>query len=79
MIGLYELYRVFKIEKSCAVCRRRTGNDCILLQSEISVYSDMMLFVIALLVVLMFVYVFSYPKYHTEQMLAAFLVYFMYR
>ncbi len=31
-----------------------------------------MLFVIALLVVLMFVYVFSYPKYHTEQMLAAF-------
>ena len=32
LIGLYELYRVFKIEKSCA-------NDCILLQSEISVYS----------------------------------------
>ena len=33
---------------------------------------DMLLFGIALLVVLMFVYVFSYPKYHTEQMLAAF-------
>ena len=33
---------------------------------------DMMLFVIALLVVLMFVYVFSYPKYNTQQIMAAF-------
>ena len=30
------------------------------------------MFVLGVLVVLMFIYVFSYPKYKTEQMLAAF-------
>lgn len=72
LIGLYELYRVFKIEKSCAGVVGGLATIVYYCNLKFQFIPDMMLFVIALLVVLMFVYVFSYPKYHTEQMLAAF-------
>ena len=72
LIGLYELYRVFKIEKSCAGVMGGLATIVYYCNLKFQFIPDMMLFVIALLVVLMFVYVFSYPKYHTEQMLAAF-------
>ena len=72
LIGLYELYRVFKIEKSCAGVVGGLATIVYYCNLKFQFIPDMLLFVIALLVVLMFVYVFSYPKYHTEQMLAAF-------
>ena len=72
LIGLYELYRVFKIEKSCAGVVGGLATIVYYCNLKFQFIPDMMLFVIVLLVVLMFVYVFSYPKYHTEQMLAAF-------
>lgn len=72
LIGLYELYRVFKIEKNCAGVVGGLATIVYYCNLKFQFIPDMMLFVIAFLVVLMFVYVFSYPKYHTEQMLAAF-------
>ena len=68
LIGLYELYRVFKIEKSCAGVVGGLATIVYYCNLKFQFIPDMLLFVIALLVVLMFVYVFSYPKYHTEQM-----------
>ena len=72
LIGLYELYRVFKIEKSCAGVVGGLATIVYYCNLKFQFIPDMMLFVIALLVVLMFVYVFSYPKYHAEQVMAAF-------
>ena len=72
LIGLYELYRVFKIEKSCAGVVGGLATIVYYCNLKFQFIPDMMLFVIVLLVVLMFVYVFSYPKYHAEQVMAAF-------
>ena len=67
---------MFKIEKSCAGVVGGLATIVYYCNLKFQFIPDMMLFVIALLVVLMFVYVFSYPKYHTEQMLAAFFCVF---
>lgn len=72
MIGLFELYRVFRIQKSVAGI---VGYLAVLLfytNLKWNFIPDMMIYVIGVLVVLMFVYVFTYPAYKTEQMLAAF-------
>ena len=58
LIGLYELYRVFKIEKSCAGVVGGLATIVYYCNLKFQFIPDMMLFVIALLVVLMFVYVF---------------------
>ena len=62
LIGLYELYRVFKIEKNCAGVVGGLATIVYYCNLKFQFIPDMMLFVIAFLVVLMFVYVFSYPK-----------------
>lgn len=72
LIGLFELYRVFGIEKSCAGAAGYLAVILYYCNLHFSFIPDTMMFVIGLLVVLMFVYVFSYPKYDTQQMLAAF-------
>lgn len=72
LIGLFELYRVFGIEKSCA---GGIGYLAVILyycNLQFSFIPDIIMFVIGLLVLLMAVYVFSYPKYDTQQILAAF-------
>lgn len=72
LIGLFELYRVFKIEKSIAGVAGYLATIIFYCNLKFMFIPDMMIFAIGALVVLMFVYVLSYPKYHTEQMLAAF-------
>ena len=72
LIGLYELYRVFKIEKSCAGVVGGLATIVYYCNLKFQFIPDMMLFVIALLVVLMFVYVLSYPKYRAKQLMASF-------
>lgn len=72
LIGMFELYRIFQIEK-CAV--GAAGYIAVIVfYADLwqSFLSDPMLLVMGLLVCLMFVYVFTYPKYKTEQILAAF-------
>ncbi len=73
MIGLYELYRVFKIEKSIAGMAGYLLTAVFYCNLKWNFIPDTMIYVIGALVLFMFVYVFTYPKYKTEQMLAAFL------
>lgn len=72
LIGLFELYRIFKIERSIAGIAGYLAALLFYCNLKFDFLPDTMLFVIGYLVVLMFIYVFSYPKYKTEQMLAAF-------
>ena len=72
LIGLYELYRVFQIEKSIAGCLGAALTAIFYCNLEWKFIPDMMIFVIGALVLFMFVYVFSYPKYKTEEILAVF-------
>ena len=72
LIGLYELYRVFQMEKSLVAIVGYLATILFYVDLEECFISDTMMFVIGVLIVFMFIYVFSYPKYKTEQMLAAF-------
>lgn len=72
LIGMFELYRVFQIEKSIAGI---IGYLAAILYYGNLFYSfipDTMIFVLGVLLILMFAYVFTYPKYRIEQILAAF-------
>lgn len=72
IIGMFELYRIFHVEKSFpgivgyAAALAYYGN-LLFFRAE-----DVMVFVMGFLIVLMFVYVFTYPKYKTEQILGVF-------
>ena len=76
LIGMFELYRIFKIEKEPAGVAGYIAAIVYYLNLLFGFIPDMMMFVLGVLVVLMFIYVFSYPKYKTEQMLAAFFAVF---
>lgn len=76
LIGMFELYRIFKIEKAPAGVAGYLAAIVYYLNLLFGFIPDMMMFVLGVLVVLMFIYVFSYPKYKTEQMLAAFFAVF---
>lgn len=71
-VGMFELYRVFKIEKQLPAVIGYLMATIYYINLKLAFLSDMMLFVLICLIALMFVYVFTYPKYKTEQMLAAF-------
>ncbi|MBO5302650.1 MAG: phosphatidate cytidylyltransferase [Lachnospiraceae bacterium] len=72
LIGMYELYRVFGMEKSVLGITGYLMALLYYITLIIPIFSDAMLFVLGTLVIMMFVYVFTYPKYKTEQILAAF-------
>lgn len=71
-IGMFELYRVFSFEKS--VLGFAGYLAAIVYYGNLwgSFCDDKMLFVMGILILLMFVYVFSYPKYNAKQIFAAF-------
>ena len=71
-IGMYELYRVFKIEKELAAFIGYLMATIYYINIRVPFIPDMMMFVLGCLVALMFVYVFTYPKFKTEQLMAAF-------
>lgn len=73
MIGLYELYRVFGIERELIGFAGYLATLIFYCNLYFNFLPEAWIFAIAYLVVLMFIYVFSYPKYRTEQVLAAFL------
>lgn len=72
LIGVYELYRVFHIEKSAIGFIGYLAAGIYYVSLIFPMFPDAILFVLGTLVVMMFVYVFTYPKYKTEQILAAF-------
>ena len=71
-IGMFELYRIFHIEKDAAGIVGYLCAAVYYANLRFEFLPDTMVFVLGTLMALMFVYVFTYPKYKTEQMLAAF-------
>ena len=72
LIGMYELYRVFKMEKELPAIIGYGMATLYYLNLRFAFIPDMMMFVLGSLIILMFIYVFTYPKYKTEQLLATF-------
>lgn len=71
-IGMFELYRIFHIEKELPGMVGYLVATVYYCNLKFGFLPDLMMFVLGLLILLMFVYVFTYPKYKTEQLLAAF-------
>ena len=82
LVGMYELYRVFKMERSllAIVCYVGTLAYYIALIWDWNpVAGGSMAFVLsiaAFLIVILAIYVFSYPKYTADQVMAAFFGFF---
>ena len=72
LIGMYELYRVYKIERTALAFAGYAAAVLFYLDLYVQWIPDRMLFVIGLLIVLLAVYVLAYPKYHASQMTAVF-------
>ncbi len=71
-IGMYELYRIFHVEREAPGIVGYLAAAVYYANLRFGFLSDLMMLVLGLLVLLMAVYVFTYPKYRTEQMLAVF-------
>ncbi len=71
-IGLFELYRVFGMEKEAPGILGYLAAMVYYADLRFDFLWDTMIFVLGYLILLMFVYVFTYPRYRTEQLLAAF-------
>ncbi len=71
-IGMFELYRVFKIEKAAPGIMGYLAATVYYANLRFGFMTDMMMLILFFLMLLMFTYVFTYPKYRTEQLLAAF-------
>lgn len=72
LIGMYELYRVYQVEKTPAALAGYTAAVIFYTNLYVHWLPDQMLFVIGLLICVLAVYVFAYPKYHASQIMAVF-------
>lgn len=72
LVGLSELYRTVQIEKSAAGVVGYLAAAVFYANLFYPFLSEKMVFVIGTLVVLMFVYVFTYPRFKTEQILVVY-------
>lgn len=71
-IGMFELYRIFHIEKEAVGIIGYLVATVYYCNLKFAFLPDTMVFVLGVLILMMFAYVFTYPKYKTEQVLAAF-------
>ncbi len=71
-IGMFELYRIFKIEKSLLAIIGYLITIVYYCNLRWTFCPADMLIIMAFIICLMFVYVFSYPKYESKQLMAAF-------
>ncbi len=71
-IGMFELYRIFHIEKELPGILGYLAATLFYCNLRFSFLNDTMMLVLGILILLMAAYVFTYPKYKTEQILAAF-------
>lgn len=72
LIGMYELYRVYKIEHSALAYIGYLAALLYATDLYVRWIPQTMVFVLSCLIALLGVYVFVYPKYHASQMMAAF-------
>ena len=71
-IGMFELFRVVKFEKSLLSIVPYIALILFYINLRWSFIPDVMMLFMGFLIVLMFVYVLSYPKYDAKQLMAAF-------
>ena len=76
LIGMYELYRVFQIEKSLLAGVGFVAAMIYYVNLLRGFIPDIMMYCILFLIVLLAVYVFSYPKYNASQIMAGFFAVF---
>ena len=69
---MFELYRIFHIEKEAVGIIGYLAATVYYCNLKFAFLPDTMVFVLGVLILMMFAYVFTYPKYKTEQVLAAF-------
>ncbi|MCI5856096.1 MAG: phosphatidate cytidylyltransferase [Agathobacter sp.] len=72
VIGMFELYRVFRFEKSILAGACYVAAVLYYINLAAGFVDDVMVLILGLLIVLMFIYVFAYPKYRAKQVMAAF-------
>lgn len=71
-IGMFELYRIFHMEKELPGILGYLAATIYYVNLKFPFLPDLMMFVLGFLILLMFVYVFTYPKFRTEQIFASF-------
>lgn len=72
IIGMFELYRVFHIEKSLLGVIGYLAATVYYINLRVSFLPEMELFALGFLILLMAVYVLKFPKYKAEQIFAGF-------
>ena len=75
-IGMFELYRIFHIEKELPGMIGYLAAAVFYCNLKIHFLPDMMMFVLGFLMLLMFAYVFTYPKYEAKHIMASFFGFF---
>ena len=75
-IGMYELYRVFHIEKSIMAWISYLGVFVFYTNLRITFAQDVMTIAMGYMILLMFAYVFTYPKYEAKHIMASFFGFF---
>ncbi len=76
LIGMFELYRVFDIQKSLAGFIGYIAALLYYVNLNLHFIENDMILILLFLIVLLAVYVFSYPKYKADQIMAAFFAFF---
>lgn len=71
IIGMYELYRVFHVEKTAGIAGYIAA-ALYYVNLGLHFMPDMMALVMGLLIVCMCIFVFGYPKFHAHQIIAVF-------
>ena len=72
LVGMYELYRVFQIEKSILAIISYVIAVLYYCNLNWNWFSDSMMIAMLLLIILMFAYVFTYPKFDAKHLIVAF-------
>lgn len=72
LVGMYELYRVFKIENKLPGILGYLACGAYYFDIRYNFCEDKMVIMLAFLLLLLAVFVFAYPKFHSHQIMAAF-------
>ncbi len=72
LIGMYELYRIFKVERSLPGIFGYLAAIAYYLDLRFKFTGDSTVIFIAFLILMLVVFVFGYPKFHTHQIMATF-------
>ena len=75
-IGMYELYRVFHIEKSIMAWISYLGVFVFYVNLRLTFVEDAMTIAMGFMILLMFAYVFTYPKFEAKHIMASFFGFF---